>query len=135
LYKVFKKSNAFYKQHESRISKLGLMLKERVKRLGPQCKSVELIEDFSDECLNIFKIVLLIQKSKKELRKVGVIFYDRQTLHSPFEKMKLMIEVLLLRNFFKWELVLINQGSEYELQKTAELIMEIVREGAPDKGL
>jgi hypothetical protein len=127
---VFKKSNVFYKQHEGKISKLSLLLKEKMKKLNEKNDSVELIEDFADECLNIFKLVFLIQKSKNQLRKVGLVFYDKHTLESPFEKMKLMIEVLLLRNFFEWEIILVNQSIEYELQKASDFILSVAMENS-----
>lgn len=106
-----------------------------MKKLEMKSDSIEMVEDFSDECLNIFKIVFLIQKPKKQLRKIGVMFYDNQILQSPFEKIKLMIEVLLLRNFFKWEIVLINQGSEYELQKASEFILGVVTDKTTGESL
>ena len=101
-----------------------LSIKARIRELPAGGPAVELVRDFSDECLNIFKLVLLVQNGEGKLRKLGVVFFDNDTLGSPFEKMKLFTDVLLLRNGLEWELVLVNQSMPYDVRKLATDILQ-----------
>ena len=73
----------------------------------------DLIENFSDELINIFKYGIIMSKNKESV-KFGMIFVNNDILKNEHGLFMIFVQTLILKSDFQWNLLFLNLDTDFD---------------------